>query len=151
MESEARLLDDDMDTPSEARHEPAGGSPEYELVNLRREGQNQARQIAELQNMINQLTSQLMATPNEKKALKKPKIASPEKFDGDRAALRTFLTSVDLYCEFNEVAEEQDKILMASTYMKDKAANWIQPYIDDYIKDVKQSGTKDKTRAIFAS
>ena len=32
---------------------------------------------------------------------------------------------------------------MASTYMKDKAANWMQPYVDDYMKDVKQSGTKD--------
>ena len=122
-----------------------------ELRNLRREAQERARQMAEMQSMINQLTSQLMATPNERKALKKPKIATPEKFDGDRTKLRTFLTSVDLYCEFNEVEEEQDKILMASTYMKDKAANWMQPYVDDYMKDVKNNGTKEETKAIFAS
>ena len=34
-------------------NEPAAGSPKYELVNLRRESQAQARQMAELQNTIN--------------------------------------------------------------------------------------------------
>jgi hypothetical protein len=45
-----------------------------------------------------------MATLNERPAAtRKPKIAAPEKFGGDREKLRTFLTHTDLYCEYNEV------------------------------------------------
>jgi hypothetical protein len=62
--------------------------------------------MAKMQNMINQLTSQLMATLNKKPVVKKPKIASPEKYDGSRSELRTFLTNVDLYYEFNEVPSD---------------------------------------------
>jgi hypothetical protein len=47
-----------------------------------------------------------MATPNEKLVVKKPKMASPEKYDGSCSELRTFLTNVDLYCEFNEVPSD---------------------------------------------
>lgn len=131
-------------------NEPEAGSPEYELVNLRREGQTQARQIAELQNTINQLMGQLMATPNEKPS-RKPKMATPEKYDGSRTELRTFLTNIDLYCEFNEVPNDQEKILMASTHMKGRASNWMQPYVEDYLSDIDTRGTKDETRALFAS
>ncbi|USP74832.1 hypothetical protein yc1106_02106 [Curvularia clavata] len=30
-------------------------------------------------------------------------IATPEKYDGNRNDLRTFLTTIDLYCEFNKI------------------------------------------------
>jgi hypothetical protein len=123
-----------------------------ELRNLRQQAHVQAQQMVEMQNMINQLASQLMATPNERPvSTKKPKMASPEKYDGGREELRTFLTNIDLYCEFNEVPNDQEKILMASTYMKGKASNWMQPYVDDYLLDIKQHGTKEETRTMFAS
>ena len=139
----------DFDTNGSSANEPAAGSPEYELVNLRREGQTQARQIAELQNTINQLMGQLMATPNEKRPTSKPKIATPEKFDGSHNDLWTFLTSVELYCEYHEVPNDQEKILVTSTYMKGKAARWMQPYVKDFLKDVKGKGTKDETQELF--
>jgi hypothetical protein len=101
--------------------------------------------MAEMQSIINQLASQLMATPNERPSTKKPKMSAPEKYDGSREELRTFLTNIDLYCEFNEVPNNQDKILMASTYLKGKASNWMQPYVDDYLADVTQHGTKEET------
>ncbi|KAH7554709.1 hypothetical protein BM1_07370 [Bipolaris maydis] len=135
---------------TEGINEPAAGSPEYELVNLRREGQNQARQIAELQNMINQLTSQLMATPNEK-PIKKPKMATPDKYDGNREGLRTFLTTIELYCGYNDVPNDEEKILMANTHLKGKAASWMQPYVEDFLKDIDNKGTKDETRTLFSS
>jgi hypothetical protein len=123
-----------------------------ELRNLRQQAHVQAQQMVEMQNMINQLASQLMATPNERPvSTKKPKMASPEKYDGGREELRTFLTNIDLYCEFNEVPNDQEKILMASTYMKGKASNWMQPYVDDYLLDIKQHGTKEETQTMFAS
>ena len=66
-----------------------------------------------------------MATLNEKKSTTKPKIASLEKYDGNHNDLWTFLTSVDLYCEYHEVPNNQEKILVTSTYMKGKAARWM--------------------------
>ncbi|KAG9194056.1 hypothetical protein G6011_04091 [Alternaria panax] len=122
-----------------------------EVRNLRRQTHVQAQQLASMMDMINQLSSQLMATPNERPVTtRKPKIAAPEKFGGDREKLRTFLTHTDLYCEYNEVPTDQEKILMASTYMKDKASNWMQPYVDDYLLDAEHRGTKAETRALFA-
>ena len=103
-------------------NDPAPGTPEYELVNLRREHQAQAQQMIELQTMVNQLMGQLMATPNEK-PVKKPKMATPEKYDGSRNELRSFLTTIDLYCEFNQISNNQDKALIASMYIKGKALN----------------------------
>lgn len=141
----------DIDTSGSSTNEPAAGSPEYELVNLRREGQTQARQIAELQNTINQLMSQLMATPNEKRPISKPKIATPEKFDGSHSDLWTFLTSVELFCEYHETPTDQEKILVTSTYMKGKAARWMQPYVKDFLKDAQAKGTKDETKELFDS
>ena len=67
------------------------------------------------------MVSQLMATPNEKPP-PKPKMAVPEKYEGARNELRTFLTNIDLYCEFNQVPNDQEKILIANTHMKGKAA-----------------------------
>ncbi|KAG9192563.1 hypothetical protein G6011_11297 [Alternaria panax] len=122
-----------------------------EVRNLRRQTHVQAQQLASMMDMINQLSSQLMATPNERPVTtRKPKIAAPEKFGGDREKLRTFLTHTYLYCEYNEVPTDQEKILMASTYMKDKASNWMQPYVDDYLLDAEHRGTKAETRALFA-
>ena len=122
-----------------------------EIRNLRRQAHVQAQQMAAMMDMINQLSNQLMATPNERPvATRKPKIAAPEKFGGDREKLRTFLTHTDLYCEYNEVPTDQEKILMASTYMKDRASNWMQPYVDDYLLDAEHRGTKAETRALFA-
>ena len=62
-------------------------------------------------------------------------MALPKKYEGGRYELRPFLTNMDLYCEFNKVLTDQGKILMASTYMKGRAANWIQPYVEDYVSN----------------
>ncbi|RAQ98779.1 hypothetical protein DDE82_008917 [Stemphylium lycopersici] len=64
----------------------------------------------------------IMATPNERPK-PPPKMATPEKYDGGRAELRTFLTTIELYCEFHGPADDQEKILMASMHMKEKAAS----------------------------
>jgi hypothetical protein len=122
-----------------------------ELRNLRRQARMHAQQMAAMQDMMNQLTTQLLSTPNEKAVPKKPKMATPEKYDGSRAELRAFLTNIDLYCEFNEVPNDQEKILTASMHMKGKASNWIQPYVEDYLMDIQAKGTKDETRTLFTS
>ena len=78
-------------------------------------------------------------------------MAPPEKYEGGRYELRPFLTNMDLYCEFNEVPTDQGKILMASTYMKGRAANWIQPYVEDYVSNSADQGTRAETQSLFAS
>ena len=40
---------------------------------------------------------------------------------------------------------------MANTHMKGKAASWMQPYVEDFLADVPNKGTKDETRALFSS
>ena len=142
-------LDDEMLTPSDEEDDDDAHNLR-ELRNLRRQATIHAQQMAAMQDMLNQLTAQLMATPNERR-MPKPKMAPPEKFDGNSHDLWTFLTNVDLYCEYNEVPMDQDKILMASTYMKGRAAKWMQPYVKDYMKDQANRGTKNETQELFKS
>lgn len=123
-----------------------------ELRNLRRIATTQAQQLARMQDIINQLASQLIATPNKQPVTtRKPKIASPEKYRGDRDKLQVFFTNINLYCKYNEVPNNQEKILIASTFIKDKASNQMQPYVDNYLLDIDYLGTKAETRALFAS
>ncbi|KNG47714.1 hypothetical protein TW65_05783 [Stemphylium lycopersici] len=100
--------------------------------------------------LVNQLTAQIMATPNERPK-PPPKMATPEKYDGGRTELRTFLTTIELYCEFHGLADDQGKILMASMHMKGKAASWMQPFVDDYLKNPLTGGTKKETQTLFIS
>ncbi|KAH7551149.1 reverse transcriptase [Bipolaris maydis] len=142
-------IDDEMLTPSDDEVDDDAHNLR-ELRNLRHQATIHARQMAEMQAMINQLTSQLMATPNEK-PIKKPKMATPDKYDGNREGLRTFLTNIELYCGYNDVPNDEEKILMANTHMKGKAASWMQPYVEDFLTDIDNKGTKDETRTLFSS
>ncbi|EMD62880.1 hypothetical protein COCSADRAFT_92397, partial [Bipolaris sorokiniana ND90Pr] len=74
------------------------------------------------------------------------KIATLEKYNRSRTKLRTFLTNINLYCEFNE-----EKILIASTHIKGRALSWMQPYVEDYLLNIENRGTKNETRALFTS
>ncbi|KAH7558668.1 reverse transcriptase [Bipolaris maydis] len=142
-------IDDEMLTPSDDEEETMD-NPRQMVHSLRRQAEIHARQMAEMQAMINQLTSQLMATPNEK-PIKKPKMATPDKYDGNREGLRTFLTTIELYCGYNDVPNDAEKILMANTHLKGKAASWMQPYVEDFLLDINNKGTKDETRTLFSS
>ncbi|KAI1676271.1 Retrotrans-gag domain containing protein [Pyrenophora tritici-repentis] len=106
-------IDDEMLTPSDDEEVDEDAHHLRELRNLRHQAKIHAQQMASMQDMINQLSSQLMATPNEKPT-KKPKMATPEKYDGNRDGLRTFLTSIDLYCGYHEVPDDKGKILQTS-------------------------------------
>ncbi|KAH7557890.1 reverse transcriptase [Bipolaris maydis] len=142
-------IDDEMLTPSDDEEETMD-NPRQMVHSLRRQAEIHARQMAEMQAMINQLTSQLMATPNEK-PIQKPKMATPDKYDGNREGLRTFLTNIELYCGYHEVPNDAEKILMANSHLKGKAASWMQPYVEDFLLDINNKGTKDETRTLFSS
>ncbi|EOA89666.1 uncharacterized protein SETTUDRAFT_25997 [Exserohilum turcica Et28A] len=53
----------------------------------------------------------------------KPKMATLDKYDSNREGLRTFLTTIELYCGYNKVLHDEEKILMANTHLKGKAFN----------------------------
>ncbi|KAE8855500.1 hypothetical protein PTNB73_10157 [Pyrenophora teres f. teres] len=134
-------LDDEMldqeDTESETEEQtPDSGQHPRETMN----------------DLKRQSRTQLMATPNEKlRAPHKPKMATPEKYEGGRSELRAFLTNIDLYCEYNKVPNDQEKILMASIHMKGKAASWMQPYVEDYLRNPATGGEKKETQTLFSS
>jgi len=140
--------DDEMLENSES--EDDDNAQTESVRDLKRQLRAQARQTTALMELVNQLTAQVMATPNERPH-SKPKIATPEKYDGGRAELRTFLTNIELYCEFNGAPDDQGKILMASMHMKGKAASWMQPFVDDYLKSPRLGGEKKETQQLFAS
>ena len=143
-------IDDEMLTPSDEEEVDEDAHHLRELRNLRYQTRIQAKLMADLQATVHQLTSQMIATPNEKPT-KKPKMATPEKYDGNRDGLRTFLTNIDLYCGYNDVLDDEEKILIAHTHMKGKAAIWMQPYVEDFLADIKAKGTRDETRTLFSS
>ncbi|EMD58075.1 hypothetical protein COCSADRAFT_104825, partial [Bipolaris sorokiniana ND90Pr] len=63
-----------------------------------------------------------IATLN-KKPIRKPKIATLDKYDRSRTKLRTFLTNINLYYRYNNVPNNKKKILIANTYIKEKVAS----------------------------
>ena len=141
-------LDDEMLENSDSEEED---NHQNETVrDFKRQLRAQAKQTASLMELVTQLTAQIMATPNERPK-PPPKMATPEKYDGGRTELRTFLTTIELYCEFHGPADDQGKILMASMHMKGKAASWMQPFVDDYLKNPLTGGTKKETQTLFTS
>jgi hypothetical protein len=145
------LDDDDSDEESEAEATPPTTNvPSNAVRDLKRQARTQAKQMSSMMDLIAQLTAQVMAggsTPT----VKKPKMTAPEKYEGGRTELRAFLTNIDLYCELNEVPNDQEKILTASMHMKGKAANWMQPYVEDYLRDRGSNGEKQDTQDLFSS
>ena len=121
------------------------------IKDLKRQTRAQARQITSMMELVNQLTAQVMATPNERPRVTKPKMTAPEKFDGNALELQTFLTNIDLYCEYNGTPNEQEKILIAGVHLKGRAAKWMQPYTADYLKNPLMGGTKKDTQTLFES
>lgn len=120
---------------------------------LKRQGAMQARQLASLLDLVSQLTGQITARPRDNGTTthRKPKVATPEKYEGGRTELRAFLTNIDLYCELNDVPDDQEKILTATMHMKGRAANWAQPYVEDYLKSRGTGGEKQDTQNLFRS
>lgn len=147
------MLDDDSGSESEA--DPSDTAA---FKDLRRQTRAQARQIQSMMDLINQMTTQMaaqmtaqVATPAIAPTLA-PRMATPEKYEGGRAELPAFLTNMDLYCYRHNVPNDQDKILTANLHMKGKAANWMQPYVEDYLKHVNNiSLIRTDTRTLFIS
>jgi len=80
------------------------------------------------------------------------KIALPDKYQGSRQELDTFLLQLEIYFRFNEdkFTTKESKSIWAASYLRGEATKWIQPYLRDYF----EHDDKDRmqpTRTIFNS
>jgi hypothetical protein len=80
------------------------------------------------------------------------KVEPPEKFDGKRSELRSFLTYAKLYLTFKEhlFLNEAKKVLVVAAFLKGQAFEWFEPRIRDYLEnDAKDR--KSATDELFAT
>jgi hypothetical protein len=124
-------------------------SPEA-FISLKRQADEQAAQINQLLETIASLTATVLK-PNEPKTAAKPRIATPDKYEGGRQELRAFLTNIELYCAYYNAPNDQERILTASMHMKGRATNWMQPYVEDYLRAPEWLGTRTETQNLFSS
>ncbi|KAK7185299.1 hypothetical protein PSPO01_08816 [Paraphaeosphaeria sporulosa] len=112
----------------------------------------QASEIQQLKEQMAELIGQLQVQAAGTVATNiapKMQFKVPELFDGDKEKLKPFLTNMDLYCRYNKqtLATDQDKILAAGMHMTRRAAKWMQPLTDDYLKNentITKYGTETK-------
>jgi hypothetical protein len=136
-----------LDTDSEGEEPDAVSTESFN--DLKRQTRAQARQIQSLMDLVNQMTAQVIAP--HAPTTPAPKMAAPEKYGGGRLELPAFLTNMDLYCHRHKVPNDQEKILTANLHMKDEAAIWMQPYVEDYLAHPTSATMKPDTRTLFAS
>ena len=62
------------------------------------------------------------------------KTRPPEPFDGTWSKLWSFLTQLELYMWVNRerLANEDDKVLFATTYLTGPAFDWFEPIVCDF-------------------
>ena len=82
----------------------------------------------------------------------KLKVHPPDLYYGDRDKLDTFLLQCELNIRFNLNAAvgDSDKVLFASTYLRDRAAEWLEPFLKDWLFSAPGARNVD-TEAIFNS
>ena len=74
------------------------------------------------------------------------KVNAPEEYHGDRNKLDDFLLQVELYVRFNSdrINSDSDKVLYAATYLRGRAAQWMKPFLKDWLNsapDARNVGT----------
>ena len=82
------------------------------------------------------------------------KVALPDKFDGNRRNLTTFLLQMDIYFSFNEEKFEDNynaKSLFATSYLRGAAMEWVEPYITDFNDHPNTDGTMIMTKTMYKS
>ncbi|KAF4310278.1 putative retrotransposon gag protein [Botryosphaeria dothidea] len=87
-----------------------------------------------------------------KRSATKVKVAAPEKFDGDRKKLQSFLLQMQRYLQFNQAQFDNDaeEVLFASTYLRGTAEAWIEPYLRDHLANEHSlEKRRAKTKEIF--
>ena len=76
----------------------------------------------------------------------------PEPFDRTWSKLQSFLMQLELYMQVNRerLANEDDKVLFATTYLTGPAFNWFEPIVHDFQENT-PTRQNDVTQEIFSS
>ncbi|KAB2573749.1 Mammalian retrotransposon derived protein [Lasiodiplodia theobromae] len=109
---------------------------------------------AELLQLIEELKIQnaRLIEHQSRRIATKVKVAPPEKFDGDRKKLQSFLLQMQRYLQFNQAQFDNDAeaVLFASTYLRGTAEAWIKPYLRDQLaNEATPAERRPKTKEIF--
>jgi hypothetical protein len=88
--------------------------------------------------------------PSTKQA-PRPKVRTPDTFDGKRTELKKFLLQYDLYLELREkdFDNKTDKVYFAIALLRDAAADWAEPYTRQRL-DKSAAEQLLETRTMFA-
>ncbi|KAM0701566.1 hypothetical protein Q7P35_010474 [Cladosporium inversicolor] len=82
------------------------------------------------------------------------KVNPPIEFTGRRDQIKSFRLQCKLYWEMHPEKFEKNargKMLFAMSYLRGKALEWIQPYMEDYIDNTNLGDLKDSTIEILGS
>lgn len=75
-----------------------------------------------------------MDTPTSSTQGVRTKAAKPDLYHGERAKLEKWLMQFDLYFKLaEEEVDEDEKALLAATYMRGQAEEWMTPYLRKYL------------------
>jgi hypothetical protein len=103
-----------------------------------------------------------MDTPETSHAGRHVRSAKPDLYFGDRTKLETWILQFDRYFHLeDDNVEDDDKVILATTYMRGDAEKWVQPFLRKYMNSdiVDENNTrlmedwslfKDKLRQIFS-
>lgn len=99
--------------------------------------------IATIQGLEGRI-EQLQAGQAEPRA-RKVKIRNPDTFDGSRQKLQGFVSQLERYIRIydDQFADEEDKVLFASTYLRGIAERWFEPYLNEHLH--KKKGERSQT------
>jgi Retrotransposon gag protein/Zinc knuckle len=80
------------------------------------------------------------------------KVNTPDTFHGDRRKLRAFVAQCDLYIRLNpqRLASSEAKVMFATTYLRDGAFDWFEPYLTDHLENPVED-RKTETKNLFSS
>jgi hypothetical protein len=101
--------------------------------------------------MVTQLQEHI-ANLEAKQSRHSVKLPKPEFFDGARSKLRGFLTQIEMQLRMNpQIANEEDKVVFVSTYLRGQAFEWFELFIREYQEKADKDQWSDTTQEIFAS
>lgn len=104
------------------------------------DGQHEAslaqQEILRLQDMITNMGHaiqqlEMNQVPRTTTSFKSPKVNTPDTFKGLRSQVNSFITQLDIYFTLcpHQFTGELDKILFASSFLRDAAFNWFEPQL----------------------
>lgn len=100
---------------------------------LQAQNQTLVNQVATLQNQQATTAAQPTPQPTDQASQAKfrPKLHIPDTFNGTRKDLLAFISQLDIYTTVRaaDFPTESDKLLFATSFLRGKAFNWIQPQL----------------------